>query len=166
MQLVTIHSSSLQNAWILFLYNTCCCHAFCVFNKFCCVCVFLFFLLLLFCCCFIFIFLCVCVQSMVCQMRDPQDLPVNQVLSVTVRVGQFSSTVGQIRINPGLELIIYLVPALAFIIILCVVIFIVLFAVFYRKARQKDERYDQLMVELEKLESSVARECKLGESWA
>ena len=41
-------------------------------------------------------------------------------------------------------------------------IFIVIVAVFCRKTRQKDQRYDQLILELEKLESSVARECKLG----
>ena len=30
------------------------------------------------------------------------------------------------------------------------------------RAREKDSRYNQLIVEMEKLESSVARECKLG----
>jgi len=98
----------------------------------------------------------------VCRVQDPQDLPSNRDLAVTVKIGFFSQPVGHIRIRPNLDLIFYLVPVFAVIIILCVVIFIVLFAVFYRKARQKDERYDQLMVELEKLESSVARECKLG----
>ena len=38
----------------------------------------------------------------------------------------------------------------------------VIVAIFCRKARQKDRKYDQLILELEKLESSVARECKLG----
>ena len=65
-------------------------------------------------------------------------------------------------IRPNTELLIILVPVFAAFLILCVVIFMVLFAVFCRKAKQKDQRYEQLMMELERLESSVARECKLG----
>lgn len=102
-------------------------------------------------------------QSIVCEVTDPQDLPIDIDLTVTVHVGLFSGSAGQIKIKPSLQLLIILVPVFAFFIIFCVVIFIVLFAVFCRKARQKDQRYEQLMMELEKLESSVARECKLGE---
>ena len=101
-------------------------------------------------------------QSLLCEVTDPEDLPTNQDLTLTVHVGEFSAPAGIIRINTTPELLIILVPVFAGFIILCVVIFIILFAVFCRKTRQKDQRYDQLMMELERLESSVARECKLG----
>ena len=61
-----------------------------------------------------------------------------------------------------LELIYYLVPVFAVVIIFVAVVLMVIVAVFCRKARQKDRKYDQLILELEKLESSVARECKQG----
>ena len=69
-----------------------------------------------------------------------------------------------IRITSRLELEIlyYLIPVFAVIIVVAAVIFIVLVAVFCRKTQQKDRKYDQLILELEKLESSVARECKIG----
>ena len=72
--------------------------------------------------------------------------------------------VGTIRIEDkvDLEILYYLIPVFAAIIIVATVIFIVLVAVFCRKTRQKDRKYDQLILELEKLESSVARECKIG----
>lgn len=96
-------------------------------------------------------------------MQDPEDLSPNVDLTVTVHVGNFNASAGTIRISSNLNLLLILIPTFAGFLILCVVIFIVLFAVFCRKAKQKDQRYDQLMMELERLESSVARECKLGE---
>ena len=72
--------------------------------------------------------------------------------------------VGTIRIRSviELEILYYLIPVFAALIVTATVVFIVLVAVFCRKARQKDRKYDQLILELEKLESSVARECKIG----
>ncbi len=96
-------------------------------------------------------------------MRDPQDLPPNQQLTVTLHVGDFNARVGSIRVSTSPNLLIILIPFFAGFLILLVVILIVLFAVFCSKTKQKDQRYDQLMMELERLESSVARECKLGE---
>lgn len=101
-------------------------------------------------------------QSLRCEVTDPEDLPTNDELTVNVTVGLFNAEAGSIRIVTTPPLLIILIPAFAGFIILCVVIFIVLFAVFCRKAKQKDQRYDLLMMELERLESSVARECKLG----
>lgn len=98
-------------------------------------------------------------------MIDPEDLPTNQDLTVTVNIGLFRAQPGSIRIGTSPDLLIILAPVFAGFIILCVVIFIVLFAVFCSKTRQKDQRYDQLMMELEKMESNVARECKLGKGW-
>ena len=43
------------------------------------------------------------------------------------------------------------------------VVFAVVVLIFCYNARLKDSRYNQLIVEMEKLESSVARECKLGQ---
>lgn len=95
-------------------------------------------------------------------MRDPEDLAENQDLTVTVSVGNYSATAGTIRINSTNILLVILIPSFAGFLILLVVFLIVICAVFCRKAKQKDQRYDQLMMELERLESSVARECKLG----
>ena len=84
---------------------------------------------------------------------------------VTVHLGNLTVVIGEIEVTEpvDLDLLIYLVPAFALVIIVALVIFIVVVVVFCRKSRQKDRRYDQLILELEKLESSVARECKLGE---
>ena len=83
---------------------------------------------------------------------------------VIATIGDFRREVGTIRIEDSspLELIYYLVPVFAVVIIFVAVVLMVIVAVFCRKARQKDRKYDQLILELEKLESSVARECKLG----
>lgn len=46
--------------------------------------------------------------------------------------------------------------------IVALVVFAIILTIFCVKSRQKDSRYKELIVEMEKLESSVARECKLG----
>lgn len=83
---------------------------------------------------------------------------------ISVAVGNLIQSVGTIRIQnkAQLEILYYLIPVFAVVIVVAIVIFMVLIAVFCRKARQKDRKYDQLILELEKLESSVARECKIG----
>ena len=68
----------------------------------------------------------------------------------------------QIQDQSQLEILYYLVPVVAIVFIFVGVVLMVIVTVFCRKARQKDRKYDQLILELEKLESSVARECKLG----
>ena len=102
-----------------------------------------------------------CVIDIISQ-RELQNSP--QPLTVIVAVGNQMEPVGMIRIRSRIELEIlyYLIPVFAAIIIMAIVIFIVLVAIFCRKARQKDRKYDQLILELEKLESSVASECKIG----
>ena len=56
----------------------------------------------------------------------------------------------------------FIVPAFAGLLIIFIVVFIVIFSIFYRKYKQKDEQNDRLLFELERLETSVAHECKLG----
>ena len=87
------------------------------------------------------------------------ELPQQKSLEVTVVVSNITDVPGTIRLEASLELAIlyYLIPVFAAVIIVTVVIFIVLVAIFCRKTRQKDRKYDQLILELEKLESSVAR---------
>ena len=104
-------------------------------------------------------------QTLTCEATNTGDLNTDQTLMVTVHLGNLTVVIGEIEVTEpvNLDLLIYLVPAFALVIIVALVIFIVVVVVFCRKSRQKDRRYDQLILELEKLESSVARECKLGE---
>ncbi len=67
-----------------------------------------------------------------CEVRDPQDLPPNQQLTVTLHVGDFHARVGNIRISTSPNLLSILIPSF----VLLVVILIVVFVVFY-KAKQK-----------------------------
>lgn len=93
-----------------------------------------------------------------------RELQTSQPLTITAVIGNLEREIGTIRLRDGIGLatLYYLIPVFASIIVAAVVIFMVLVAVFCRKARQKDRKYDQLILELEKLESSVARECKIG----
>ncbi len=84
-------------------------------------------------------------------------------LTVTVHIGSFSTSVGDIIVASNTDLLVTLLPIFAGVLIISIAVFIVLVAVFCRNTRRKDQRYEQLILELEKLESSVARECKLGE---
>ena len=103
-------------------------------------------------------------QTMYCRIANPANLDVERPLTITVYLGNQVQTVGTIRIKEPLNLLVILIPVFAGVIVLSAAIFIVVVAVFCRKTRQKDQRYDQLILELERLESSVARECKLGEA--
>jgi len=114
--------------------------------------------------------LCVCTvrsvssstNTMECEITNPTDLETERLLTVTVHLGNQVEPVGMIQINEPLNLLVFLIPVFAGVIVLSGAIFIVVVAVFCRKTRQKDQKYDQLILELERLESSVARECKLG----
>ena len=97
-----------------------------------------------------------------CTVDNPSELPVDRSLTITVVVGTLRRDVGTLRLSPNLELLYILVPVIAAVVIISATVFIVLVAVFCRNARKKDQKYDQLILELERLESSVARECKLG----
>jgi len=101
-------------------------------------------------------------QTMECEITNPTDLETERLLTVTVHLGNQVQPVGMIQINEPLNLLVILIPVFAGVIVLSGAIFIVVVAVFCRKTRQKDQKYDQLILELERLESSVARECKLG----
>ena len=87
----------------------------------------------------------------------------DRLLTVTVHLGDQAMVIGTIEINEPTNLLVILIPVFAGVFIICAAFFIVVVAIFCRKTKQKDRRYDQLILELEKLESSVARECKLGE---
>ena len=69
---------------------------------------------------------------------------------------------GRVSVSKPTDLTIILIPVFASVTVVGVAFFMCVVAIFCRKAQQKDKRYDQLMLELEKLESSVARECKQG----
>ena len=83
-------------------------------------------------------------------------------LTVRVHIGFFNQSVGRIEITEPINFVVIIVP-IAVLFVLGMVIFAVVIFIFYYKSRQKDSRYKELIVEMEKLESSVARECKLGE---
>ena len=69
---------------------------------------------------------------------DPQDLPQNQELSVTVYVGNFSAPAGRIRIVGALNILIVVIPILVvFFLINGSVIFLLLCVVFSKKNKQK-----------------------------
>ena len=70
---------------------------------------------------------------------------------------------GSVTVQKDLDLIAILIPVFASVTVVGVAFFMCVVAIFCRKTHQKDKRYDQLMLELEKLESSVARECKQGQ---
>ena len=97
-----------------------------------------------------------------CEIANPTDLETERALTVTIHLGNQVQPVGMIQINEPLNLLIILILVFAGVIVFSGAIFIVVVAVFCRKTRQKDQKYDQLILELERLESSVARECKLG----
>ena len=97
-----------------------------------------------------------------CEVESTSGLSRGSDLTVTVHLGSYNQTVGKIRLSQPTNPVIIIVPiAVTFVIVVMVVVFILL-VVCYR-ARVKDSRYRELIVEMEKLESSVARECKLGE---
>ena len=106
-------------------------------------------------------------QTLTCEIDilTQRDLQRSQRLTVIAVIGNFNQEIGTIQImdnGPPLDILYYFIPVIAVIVVVVAVILIVIVTVFCRKARQKDRKYDQLILELEKLESSVARECKLG----
>ena len=83
-----------------------------------------------------------------------------------VRVGNYSQTVGKIQVNQSLNFVHILIPVVVTVSILFLIgiaVFAVVVSIFCHRARQKDHRYNELIMEMERLESSVARECKLGQ---
>lgn len=119
-------------------------------------------------------FSCSVSQRVTCEISNPNVLVTGHPLNVTIFLGNLSVVIGSVQINEPIttappseppasnKLLVILIPIFAGVFIICAAVFIVVVAVFCSKAKQKDRRYDELMVELEKLESSVARECKLG----
>ncbi|XP_064399095.1 plexin A3-like isoform X2 [Halichondria panicea] len=101
-------------------------------------------------------------ETLSCEVTATNDLMTDTPLTVTVHIGNFSTSVGDIIVASNIDLLITLLPIFVGVVLLSVAVFIVLVAVFCRNTRRKDQRYEQLILELEKLESSVARECKLG----
>lgn len=95
-------------------------------------------------------------------METTNGLSETRGFTVTVHVGDFNQTVGTIEITGPINPVVIIVPIVVAFLIIVAVIVIILLVVCYR-GRQKDSRYKELIVEMEKLESTVARECKLGE---
>ena len=77
-------------------------------------------------------------------------------------VGNYSQNVGRIKLTTPLDFVMIVAP-IAGLFAIGMVVFAIVVLIFCYRAKQKDHRYNQLIVEMEKLESSVARECKLGE---
>ena len=99
-------------------------------------------------------------------MESVGGLPTGQDLIVTVHIGSHSQDVGQITVTDSPDFINILIPiavTVGVLFIIGTVVFVIVVFVFCHRTRQKDQRYSQLMMEMERLESSVARECKLGE---
>ena len=67
-----------------------------------------------------------------------------------------------VLIRPPLNSLLIIIPVFAFVVIVGVVLFIVVVATLCHKYKKKDEQSDRLILELERLESSVAHECKQG----
>ncbi len=67
-----------------------------------------------------------------------------------------------LTVDQQLNQLIIIISVFAALVVVVVVIFIVSFSVFYRKYKQKEQQKDQLLLELDRLESSMAHECKLG----
>jgi len=101
-------------------------------------------------------------QSIRCQVRDFQVLPVNQDLTVTVTIGFFSTKAGQIRIVSPLDLNFYLAVVFASIIPISLVFFVVVFIVIYYKAKRRKEQSHPVIVQLDKLKTRSATENKQG----
>ena len=88
--------------------------------------------------------------------------PTCVILFIQVSIGNFEVNIGTLQVNGPLNQLVYIVPAFAGLVIIFIVVFIVIFSIFYRKYKQKDQQNDRLLFELERLETSVAHECKLG----
>ena len=101
-------------------------------------------------------------QSLTCVVETTSGLSRGSDLTVTVRVGLYNQTVGTIEIAEPLNIVVIVAP-IAVMFVAGMIFFAVVVFIFCYKAHQKDSRYKELIVEMEKLESSVARECKQGE---
>ena len=67
-----------------------------------------------------------------------------------------------LAVDQQLNQLIIIISVFAALVVVVIVIFIVSFSVFYRKYKQKEQQKDLLLLELDRLESSMAHECKLG----
>ncbi|CAI8020286.1 Plexin-A4 [Geodia barretti] len=100
-------------------------------------------------------------SSLTCLVGTTNGLRRGSTLTVTAHIGSYNQTVGSIDITGPINPVVFIVPIVVTFLIIVVVIVVILLVVCYR-GRQKDSRYKELIVEMEKLESTVARECKLG----
>ena len=66
------------------------------------------------------------------------------------------------RIRLPLDPLFIIIPVFAFVVVVGVALFIVVVATLCHKYKKKDKQSDRLILELERLESSVAHECKQG----
>ena len=80
-------------------------------------------------------------------------------------IGNFTKNVGSLTVDQPFDQLIIIISVFAVLVVIVIVIFIISFSVFYHKYKQKDQQNDLLLFELDRLESSMAHECKLGKAF-
>ena len=74
--------------------------------------------------------------------------------------------VGNVEVRPPIapiDPLVIIISVFAFVVIVGLSLFIVVVTTLCHKYKKKDEQSDRLLLELERLESSVAHECKQGQ---
>ena len=105
-------------------------------------------------------------QTLECEIADPRDLETERLLTVTVHLGNQVQSIGMIRINEPLNLLVVLIPVFVGVIVLVGAIFVIVVAMLYRKTRQKAREKDKLLstlLQMEHRETEMASESVRGE---
>ena len=105
-------------------------------------------------------------QTLECEIADPRDLETERLLTVTVHLGNQVQSIGMIRINEPLNLLVILIPVFVGVIILIGAIFVMVVAMLCRKTRQKAREKDKLLstlLQMEHRETEMASESVRGE---
>ena len=83
-------------------------------------------------------------QSLACEVRDPEDLPLNRALTVNVSVGFFTSDAGSIRVSTSKMLspvVVNFLTALSVLIILSVAVLIFVVCCWAIKKRKHQTKF-------------------------
>ena len=83
-------------------------------------------------------------QSLVCEVTDPEDLPLNSLLTVSARVGNFTSDAGNIRVSTSNMLspeVVNFLTALAVLIILSAAVLISVLCCWAIKKRKHQTKF-------------------------
>ena len=105
-------------------------------------------------------------QTLECEIASPTDLETERFLTVTIRLGNQVQSIGMIRINEPLNLLVILIPVFAGVIVLIGAIFVIVVAMLCRKTRQKAREKDKLLstlLQMEHRETETASESVRGE---